>query len=270
MRRIAVTNQKGGSGKTTTAVNMGAALGEAGRRVLVIDLDPQASATGWLGVKEGGRGLLDVFTEGRDLGALVQPTESPGVDVVPASAWLVGVDKALAGEVGAETILRRALERLPQRWDFVLVDCPPSLGLLAVSALAACPEVLVPVETRVMALAGLAGLVQTVERVRDRLNPQLQLAGLLACRVDARTRLSQDVVGTLRERFAADVFKTVIRENVRLAEAPSFGKPITQYDPRSAGAEDYRAAAAELVARGRKDGQGTKQAKQIKQGKGKR
>lgn len=264
MRRMAVTNQKGGSGKTTTAVNLAAALGEAGRRVLVLDLDPQASASAWLGVRDGGRGLLDVFTEGRDLSSLVQPTEAPGVDVVPSSAWLVGVDKALAGEVGAETILRRALERLPQRWDVVVVDCPPSLGLLAISALAGCPEILVPVETRVMALAGLAALVQTLERVRERLNPELRLTGLLACRVDARTRLSQDVVGTMRERFAGDVFRTVIRENVRLAEAPSFGKPITLYDARSAGAEDYRAAAAELTARWRKDTQGTKQRQQPK------
>jgi chromosome partitioning protein len=264
MRRIAVTNQKGGSGKTTTAVNVAAALGEAGRRVLLIDLDPQASASTWLGVKDGGRGLLDVFTEGRALASLVQPTEAPGVDVIPSSAWLVGVDKALAGEVGAETILRRALDGLPQRWDAVVVDCPPSLGLLAVSALAGCPEVLVPVETRVMALAGLAALVQTVERVRDRLNPGLRLAGLLACRFDTRTRLSQDIVSTLRERFAGDVFQTVIRENVRLAEAPSFGKPITLYDPRSAGAEDYRSAAVELAARWRKDTQSTKQRQQTK------
>jgi chromosome partitioning protein len=144
------------------------------------------------------------------------------------------------------------------------VDCPPSLGLLVVSALAGCSEVLVPVETRVMALAGLAALVQTLDRVRERLNPELRLTGLLACRVDARTRLSQDVVSTMRERFAGDVFRTVIRENVRLAEAPSFGKPITLYDARSAGAEDYRAAAAELAARWRKDTQGTKQRQQPK------
>ncbi|HAM23288.1 MAG TPA: ParA family protein [Actinobacteria bacterium] len=249
MRQIAVTNQKGGSGKTTTAVNLGAALGEKGKRVLVLDLDPQASASAWFGVKDGGRGLLDVFAEGRPLAPLVQATCAKGVELIPASPWLVGIEKALAAEPGTETILRRALERLPPRWDFVLVDCPPSLGLLAVAALAGCGEVLVPVETRVMALAGLAGLVQTVERVRDRLNPSLRLTGLLACRVDARTRLSQDVVQTLRERFGADVFQTVIRENVRLAEAPSFAKPITIYDARSSGAEDYRNAAAELLKR---------------------
>lgn len=250
MRQIAVTNQKGGSGKTTTAVNLGAALGEMGKSVLVLDLDPQASASAWFGVKDGGRGLLDVLAEGQTLAPLVQATSAPGVDLIPSSTWLVGVEKVLAGEPGTETLLRRALERLPQRWDFVIVDCPPSLGLLAVSALAACGEVLVPVETRVMALAGLASLVQTVERVRERLNPALRIAGLLACRVDARTRLSQDVVQTLRERFGDDVLNTVIRENVRLAEAPSFAKPITLYDGRSAGAEDYRAAAAELLKRG--------------------
>lgn len=249
MRQIAVMNQKGGSGKTTSAVNLAAALGEKGKRVLLIDLDPQASASNWFGVKDGGRGLLEVFTDGQPLAPLVQATCAKGVELVPSSTWLVGVERALASEPGTEAILRRALERLPDRWDLVLVDCPPSLGLLAVAALAACGEVLVPVETRVMALAGLASLVQTVERVRDRLNPELRIAGLLPCRVDARTRLSHDIVETLRERFGADVFRTVIRENVRLAEAPSFSKPITIYDPRSAGAEDYRDAAAELLKR---------------------
>lgn len=250
MRTFAVTNQKGGSGKTTTAVNLAAALGEKARRVLVLDLDPQASASSWLGIKDGGKGLLEVFSDGRKLADLVQASSAPGVDVVPSSAWLVGVDKAVAGEPGAETILRRALERLPlDRWDFVFVDCPPALGLLSVSALVACREVLVPVEASTLALAGLAALVGTVERVRDRLNPELEVSAILACRVDARTNLSRDVVESLRERFGKLVLETVVRDNVRLAEAPSFGKPITLYDPRSAGAEDYRSVAAELLRR---------------------
>ena len=249
MRAWAVTNQKGGAGKTTTAVNLAAALGEKGRRVLVVDLDPQASASAWLGVKDGGRGLLEVFTEKGNLSDLVHQSEAKGVDLVPSSTWLVGVERALAGEVGAETILRRAFERLPKRWDFVLVDCPPSLGFLAVSALVAVREVLVPVETTVMALGGLAALAQTVERVRDRLNPDLELAAILACRYQARRKLSVEVLASLRTHFGKTVLRSVVRENVRLAEAPSHRKPVTTYAPTSHGAEDYRAVAAELLRR---------------------
>ena len=249
MRTIAVTNQKGGSGKTTSAVNLAAALGEKGRRVLVVDLDPQASASAWLGVKDGGKGLLEVFTGEARLEDLVVPTSAEGVDLVPSSAWLANAEKALAGEPGAETVLRRAVARLGNRWDFVLIDCPPALGLLTVSALTAADEVLVPLEASAMALAGLAGLTRTVELVADRLNPGLSIAAVLACRVDGRTNLSKDVVDSLRASLGEKVLKTVVRENVRLREAWSFGQPITVYDGRSAGAEDYRAAAAELLRR---------------------
>jgi chromosome partitioning protein len=252
---LAFTNWKGGSAKTTSAVNLAAALGEKGKRVLVVDLDAQASASSWLGVKDGGRGLFEVFTDNGNLADLVHETTAPGVEVVPSSAWLVGVDKALAGEPGAETILRRSFSRLPaDRWDFVFVDCPPSLGVLAVSALAACREVFVPVEASTLALAGLAGLVQTVERVRERLNPDLEVSAVLVCRVDSRTNLSRDIVDRLRERFGGLVLKTTIRESVRLREAPSFSKPVTLYAPRSPGAEDYRAAAAELLKRTKQRG----------------
>jgi len=251
LRTIAIMNQKGGSGKTTTAVNLAAALGEKGRRVLLLDLDPQASASAWLGVEDGGRGLFEVFASGGKLAELARESTARGVELVPSSSWLVGLEKALASEVGAETLLRKALARLPERWDFVLVDCPPSLGLLAVNALAAVEEVLVPVESRTMALRGLADLLRTVEVVRDRLNPELVVSALLACRVDYRTRLSADVVDRLREKFGGLVLRAVVRENVRLAEAPSFQKSIFDYDPSSAGAEDYRAAAGEFLKRRR-------------------
>jgi chromosome partitioning protein len=184
---------------------------------------------------------------------LVEKTGTPGVDLIPSSSWLVGVEKALSGEVGAETVLRRKVEDLPRRrWDYLLVDCAPSLGLLVVNALAAVREVLVAVEAHVMALSGLAQLVQTVDVVKERLNPKLQISGVLACRVDSRTRLALEVVDELRKAFGETVYKTVIRENVRVAEAPSFAKPITEYDPRSAGAEDYRALAREVLEQERK------------------
>lgn len=246
-RHIAIFNQKGGSGKTTTAVNLAAALGEQGRRVLVLDLDPQASASSWLGVKDGGRGLLDVFADGLALAGLVQPTSANGVEIIPSSSWLVGVDKLLAGEVGAETILRRRLADLKGPWQYVLIDCPPALGLLTVNALSAVEEVLVTVESHVMALSGLARLLETFELVRERLNPDIKMAGILACRFDARTRHAQEVVEQLQARFGSLLYKILIRENVRLAECPSFAEPITQYDPACHGSTDYRQLALEVI-----------------------
>jgi chromosome partitioning protein len=250
-RLIAISNQKGGSGKTTTAVNLAAALAEQGRRVLVVDLDPQGSASAWLGVEDGEAGLLDVFTQDRKLLDLVRASSAPGVDVVPSSPRLAGIDRALAEEVGPETILRGHLSRLPPRWKYILLDCPPALGILTVNALTSAREVLIAVEAHVMALQGLAKLLQTIEVVRKRLHAKLELAGVLACRVDARTRHGLEVVEDLRRRFADQMYKIEIRENVRLAECPSFRQPITQYDPHSRGAEDYRELAREVIAQER-------------------
>jgi len=250
MKICAFFNQKGGSAKTTTTVNLAAALGEKGKRALVVDLDPQASASSWLGTRDGGRGLLGVFTESGRLGDLVTETAVPGVDLIPGSSWLMGTERAVAGEPGAEIILRRALGGLPSgRWDFAFLDCPPSLGFLAVSALVAARGVLVPVEASTLALGGLAALLQTAERVKERLNPDLEVSGLLICRTDGRTRLSRDLEERLRERFGGLVFRSTIRENIRLREAWSFSQPITLYAPRSAGAEDYRRAASEFLKR---------------------
>jgi len=246
-RTIAVVNQKGGSGKTTTTVNLAAALGERGKKVLVVDLDPQASASLWLGIRDGGQGLLDALTGNGNLADLVVNVHNGNVSIIPSSSWLVGAEKALAAEVGAETILRKKLAALPDSWDYLLLDCPPSLGVLTVNALAAAQEVLVPVEAHVMALQGLAALLRTVDVVQDRLNPGLKVSGIVACRVDGRTRHALDVVEKIRERFGDLVFQTAIRENVRVAEAYSFAKPITDYDPRSAGAEDHRALASEVL-----------------------
>lgn len=256
MRTVAVAMQKGGSAKTTTAVNLAAALAEKGKRVLVVDVDPQANATSWFGIRDAGKGLFAAICENGSVSDILVPTAASGVDLVPSSAWLVGAEKALASEVGAETILRRRLKAVAGTYDVALIDTPPTLGILTVGALVAADEVLVPVEAHVMALNGLAQLLRTVGTVRDRLNEDLRLLGIVACRVDARTRHAQDVVEELRKRFPAEVFRTAVRENVRLAEAPSFGQPVTAYDPRSTGAEDYRALADEVLGRWKKQGAG--------------
>lgn len=248
MRTIAIVNQKGGTGKTTTSVNLAAALGENGCRVLVIDMDPQGSATNWFAIREPGKGLFSVLVENGNIADVIQKTSCPTVEVVPSSPWLVGTEKALATEIGAEGILGRKLNAVkPNQWDYILMDCPPTLGILTVNALCAAREVLVPVEAHVMALSGLAQLLQTVELVKERLNPDLAISGIVACRVDGRTRHAIEVVEQLRDRFGRLVHQTVIRENVRLAEAPSFGQPITEYDSKSTGAADYRALAQEII-----------------------
>ncbi len=252
-RVLAVASQKGGAGKTSAVVNLAAALGELGRRVLVVDLDAQASASSYLGIRDGGRGLADLLMGNGNLADLVHNVDVSNVSAIPSSEWLTGAEKALAREtVGAEVILRGHVERLPRLWHYVIIDTPPSLGPLTVNALAAAGEVLVPVAAQYMALAGLFQLLKTVDMVKERLNPRLRVSGVLACMVDARTRHSLDVVEELRKKYGDLVFRTVIRRNVRLEESPSFHKPITLYDPRSAGAEDFRALAAEVIAHERR------------------
>ena len=196
-------------------------------------------------------GLADVFTEKASLTELITDTPVHQLQIVPASPFLLGVERALAGEPGPETILRRAVEQLPDRFDWLLIDCPPSLGLLTLSAFVAADELLVPVEAHVLALEGLSALMQTVERVRERLRPELRVGGIVACRV-SRTRLAREVVAQLRERFGDLVLQTVIRENIKVAEAPSWHQPITTYAPTSNGAADYQAVAGEWLQRARR------------------
>ncbi|MBP7063493.1 ParA family protein [Ferrovibrio sp.] len=248
MRRIAVSNQKGGSAKTTTAVNLAAALAENGRKVLVLDLDPQGSSSSWLGMAGRPSGAYELLAESGPAVDLVQTTAFNDIAVIPATPALHNAERTLAREIGAEMVLQRRLAGLGGNWDYLLIDTPPTLGMLTLNALAAADELIAPVEAHVMALAGVAQLMETMRMVRERLNPGLRLAGILACRVDSRTRHSLDVVASMRKTFGSDVYNTVIRENVRLAEAPSFHMPITRYDSQSAGAADYRAAAAEVMA----------------------
>jgi chromosome partitioning protein len=254
MRAIAVVNQKGGVGKTTTAVNLAAALADAGRKVLLIDLDPQHSASTWYKAIRQGRGAFDLFNDPQAaLPTLIMGTAVEGVSIIPSSPLMYNVERSLAGEPGAEHSLKLRLKQLPSGgFDYVLIDCPPSLGLLTVNALTAVNEVFVPVEAHVLGLHGLDKLVQTVAIIKERLNGELAITGIVACRVKPQTRHAQEVIADIRSRFPDVFFQTMIRENVRLTECPSQGVPITSYAPTSHGADDYRKLAEEVMAQERK------------------
>lgn len=249
MRVWAIANQKGGTAKTTTAVNLAAGLALKGQRVLLIDLDPQASASAWLGHVGQDRALVDVLTKGAPLAPLAVDTSIAGLAAIPGSPLLALASDELASKPGRDVRLRKAVDALPRSWDWVLFDCPPAMGLLMLSALTAAGRVLVPVETRAMALAGLDALRDVVADVRDTLNPRLSIGAILPCRYDVRTNLSQEVVSLLRKEHGDLVLRSVVRESVRLAECPGHGQPIFTYAPTSAGAEDYAAVAAELLRR---------------------
>jgi chromosome partitioning protein len=250
-RIIAIANQKGGVGKTTTAINLGACLAVAEQRTLVIDVDPQSNATSGLGVPKDRvqRSVYDVLVEGtRPASAIVKNVHFPFLDL-PATRDLVGVEVELVNRKGRETILRDALAEVRDRYDFVLIDSPPSLGMLTLNTLAAADSVLIPIQCEFYALEGLSQLLNTVRVVQKNLNPALQIEGVLLTMYDGRLNLSKQVADEAKEYFGPKVYRTTIPRNVRIAEAPSFGKPIVLYDILSVGAKSYLSLAKEVIAK---------------------
>jgi chromosome partitioning protein len=248
---VACANQKGGVGKTTTVVNLGAYLALARERVLIIDLDPQGNATSGLGIDRNRleRSVYDAVVEGVDLRELLVPTPVTGLALAPSAIALAGAEVELAGQAQRERRLARAVADIADDYDYLLVDCPPSLGLLTVNALTAADAVLIPIQCEYYALEGLTQLIATVNLVRDHLNPDLDVKGVVLTMFDPRTNLASQVGAEVRSHLGSAVYETIIPRNVRLSEAPSYGLPIALYSPGSKGAEAYRALAAELRSR---------------------
>jgi chromosome partitioning protein len=248
-RIIALVNQKGGVGKSTTAVNLGAALAVEGRRVLVVDSDPQGNTTTGFGIEKMRlqRDVYDVLMQDASIDDVAQSTELETLTLVPATINLAGAEIELVSALSRETRLRQALAPVVSRYDFVLIDCPPSLGLLTINALTAAEEAIIPVQAEYYALEGLSQLTAVVSRVREALNPALHISGVLVTMFDGRTRLAMEVLDELERFFPREMFKTQIPRNIRLSEAPSFGKPVILFDVKSRGAQAYTALAKELL-----------------------
>ncbi|TAK30592.1 MAG: ParA family protein [Chloroflexota bacterium] len=249
LKILAIANQKGGVGKTTTAVNLGACLAARGKRILVADLDPQANATSGLGYPPTDVerwSIYDALIRGVSAAAMVQLTDRAGLDLLPSSIALAGAEVELVPLEEREYRLRAALDEIAPRYDCVLIDCPPSLGLLTLNALTAADGVIIPVQCEYLALEGLSRLVSTIDLVQNVLNPRLVLAGLLLTMWDPRTNLAQQVANEVRTHFP-QTFRTIIPRSVRLSEAPSYGQSILDYDPTSKGAQAYVALAQEVI-----------------------
>lgn len=250
-RIIAIANQKGGVGKTTTAVNLSAALAKLGEKVLLLDIDPQGNTTSGIGLKkkEIKACIYDSLINGLPLDRVIMPSKWENLSVVPATIQLAGAEIELVPTVSREVKLKEALEPIADRYSFVIIDCPPSLGLLTLNALTAARGVLIPIQCEYYALEGLGQLMNTVTLVRKHLNEALRIEGVVLTMFDTRTNLSEQVVEEVKDYFKEYVFKTIIPRNVRLSEAPSYGVHILEYDPRSKGAELYQALAQEVLER---------------------
>ncbi|MGI6019348.1 MAG: ParA family protein [Marvinbryantia sp.] len=251
-RIIVVANQKGGVGKTTTAINLSACLAEAGKKVLAIDMDPQGNMTSGLGVdKEAVENTVYELLLGEvKVKDCLQKSVAENLEIIASNINLAAVEIELIGEQEKEFILQKALEKIRSEYDFIIIDCPPSLNILTINSMCAADTVIVPIQCEYYALEGLSQLIHTINLVKDRLNPNLEIEGIVFTMYDARTNLSLQVVENVKNNLEQTIYKTIIPRNVRLAEAPSYGMPINLYDAKSAGAESYRLLAEEVINRG--------------------
>lgn len=249
-RTIVFVNQKGGVGKTTSAINLGAYLAMEGQRVLIVDFDPQANLTSGVGGKAGSKGSYEVISGQIPIQDAIVPTRTVNLYLIPSSINLSGATVELVELDDRNSYLRNALEPIRDNYDYILIDCPPSLGVLTLNGLSAASEVLIPLQCEYFALEGLSLILQTIQLVQKSMNPRLRIAGILFTMYDARTRLAQDVVAQVTGYFKDKVFETIIPRNVRLSEAPSHGLPICLYDPACIGARSYARLAKEVIARG--------------------
>ena len=251
-KAISIFNQKGGVGKTTTNINLGACLAQKGKKILILDIDPQGNTTSGVGIQKQGLEytVYDLLIEDDfDTEKAIMPTGLENLDIIPASVDLAGAEIELVEIEGREERLKKAIDRVRSKYDFIFVDCPPSLGLLTINSLTAVDSVLVPIQCEFYALEGVSQLVNTIELVRDNLNPRLDIEGVILSMFDGRTNLAIQVVQEVKKYFGAKVYSTVIPRNVRLAEAPSYGMPIIEYDPKSKGALAYSQFADEFLER---------------------
>jgi chromosome partitioning protein len=250
-RKIAIVNQKGGVGKSTTAINLGASIADKDRNVLIVDVDPQGNATSGLGLEKSDLeySIYDALINDTALDKIIQPTGQKNFHILPANIDLAGAEIELVSVMSRESRLKKKIEESDIDYDYIIFDCPPSLGLLTLNALTASDSLIVPIQCEYYALEGLGQLMQTIELVQSNLNPELNLLGVVLTMNDARTNLSSQVIEEVKKYFGKDVFDTIIPRNVRLSEAPSFGEPIITYDPSSRGAKAYKELAKEVIER---------------------
>ena len=251
-RIIAIANQKGGVGKTTTAINLSACLAEKGQNVLAIDMDPQGKMSSGLGLDKNSveKTIYDLIIGESEVEEVLQKNALENLDILPANVDLSAAEIELIGIDEKEYIVKKAIEKIKDAYDYVIIDCPPSLSMLTINAMTTADSVLVPIQCEYYALEGLSQLIHTVELVKERLNPVLEIEGVVFTMYDARTNLSLQVVENVKDNLQQNIYKTIIPRNIRLAEAPSYGMPINQYDAKSAGADSYRRLADEVMNRG--------------------